>query len=346
LNEVVSINGTVYRISVFSSHRDLSYVTLKVVIALSVIILLFGIFMSILLTNRFLIKFVFQKIERPLDMLSKGVHQIRDGNLDHRIVYETEDEFKPICSDFNEMAVRLKESVDLTQQHEESRKELLAGISHDLRSPLTSIRAYVEGLLDGVPKTPEARRTYLETIKNKTEDIDRLVEELFIFSKMELGEYHGRSKLLRLDDELRQLVSSVGPEYAEKGLLIPTEALVPATVSADPEQLRRLLINIFENSLKYKDKKPGLLKIFLQEEKKGFQLVLCDNGPGVPAESLPRLFDAFYRSDPARQNPNRGSGLGLSIVAGAVRHMNGKVHAEAVKNGGLAIVIWLPKAEG
>lgn len=342
----VSINGTIYRISVFASHADLSYGTLKVVIALAVIILLFGIFMSILLTNRFLTKFVFKRIERPLDILSDGVRQIRDGNLDHHIVYEAKDEFAPICSDFNEMAVRLKESVDLTQQHEQNRKELLAGISHDLRSPLTSIRAYVEGLLDGVPKTPEAQQNYLTTIKNKAEDIDRMVGELFMFSKMEMGEYPDHPELLRLDNEIRQLFSSAGLEYAEKGLLISTEELVPATVSADPEQLRHLIVNILENSLKYKDKKTGHLEISLQEEKKGYQLVLCDDGPGVPAESLPRLFDAFYRSDPARQNPNRGSGLGLSIAAGAVRRMNGKIHAESGKNGGLSIVIWLPKAEG
>lgn len=341
-----SINGTLYRISVFASNTELPYGTLKVVVALAVIILLFGIFISILLTDRFLTKFVFQKIERPLDMLSDGVRQIRDGNLDHRIVYETEDEFAPICSDFNEMAVRLKESVDLSQQHEQNRKELLAGISHDLRSPLTSIRAYVEGLMDGVPKTPEAQRSYLATIKSKAEDIDRMVGELFLFSKMEMGEYPDHPKLLRLDDELRQLVFSVGPEYAEKGLQIITESLVPATVSADPEQLRRVLINILENSLKYKDKETGHFEISLQEEKGGFRLSLCDDGPGVPAESLPRLFDAFYRSDPARQNPNRGSGLGLSIVAGAVRRMNGKVHAENGKNGGLSVVIWLPKAKG
>lgn len=342
----VSIRGTLYRISVFASHAELSYGTLKAVIALAVIILLFGIFLSILLTNRFLTKFVFQKIKQPLDMLSEGVRQIRDGNLDHRIVYETKDEFAPICSDFNEMAVRLKESVDLTQQHEQSRRELLAGISHDLRSPLTSIRAYVEGLLDGVPKTPEARRNYLTTIKNKAEDIDRMVEELFTFSKMEMGEYPDHPELLRLDDEIRKLVSSAGAEYAEKGLLISTGELVPATVSADPEQLRRVLVNIMENSLKYKDKETGRLEISLREETNGFRLAFCDDGPGVPAESLPRLFDAFYRSDPARQNPNRGSGLGLSIAAGAVRRMNGKIRAEAGRAGGLAIVIRLPKAGG
>jgi len=342
----VYINGISYRISIFASHTELSYTALKREIALAVIILLFGIFLSILLTNRFLIKFVFQKIEQPLNMLSNGVRQIRDGNLDYRIAYGPNDEFAQICSDFNEMAVRLKESVDLTQQHEQSRKELLAGISHDLRSPLTSITAYVEGLMDGVAKTPEAKRRYLETIKNKAEDIDRMVESLFMFSKMELGEYPDHPEPLRLDDEIRQLTVSVGPEYEDNGLRICTGMLVPAVVSADPEQFRRVLVNVLENSLKYKNRETGQLDISLREERGGFRLSLCDDGPGVPEESLSRLFDAFYRSDPARQNPNRGSGLGLSIAANAVRRMKGTIAAEPGENGGLNIIVWLPKGEG
>jgi signal transduction histidine kinase len=139
------INGVVYRIAIFASPSELSYGTLKVAIALSGIILIAAIFLSILLTNRFLTKFVFQKIERPLDILAGGVRQISEGNLEYRIEYGSQDEFMPVCEDFNEMATRLKASVELLQQHEQSRKELIVGISHDLRSPLTSIRAYCGG---------------------------------------------------------------------------------------------------------------------------------------------------------------------------------------------------------
>lgn len=139
-------------------------------LAASVIVILLTIFLSILLTNRFLIRFVFRKIERPLDILTKGVHEIRDGNLDYRIHYDGNDEFLPVCEDFNEMAERLKTSVCQIQRQERSRKELVAGISHDIRSPLTSITAYVEGLLDGIARTPEAQRQYLETIRAKAAD--------------------------------------------------------------------------------------------------------------------------------------------------------------------------------
>lgn len=340
------INGAAYRIALFASPSELSYSTLKIAIALSAVILVFAIFLSILLTNRFLIKFVFQKIERPLDILAGGVRQISEGNLEYRIEYGAQDEFTPVCEDFNEMAARLKASVELLQQHEQSRKELLVGVSHDLRSPLTSIRAYVEGLLDGVAKTPEAQRGYLETIKSKAEDIDRMLAKLFLFSKMELGEYPDNPEFLRLDDEVRQLIRAVGVEYEEKGLILSADTLTPATVSADPDQLRRVLTNIMENSQKYKTKETGKLTISLGEENDGYRLCLGDDGPGVSQDALPHLFEVFYRSDPSRQNPNRGSGLGLAIAANAIRRMNGTIEAKAGEHGGLEIVIRLPKAEG
>ncbi|WP_313152602.1 sensor histidine kinase [Lacrimispora sp.] len=338
-------NGADYRIAIFASPSELSYSILKVVLVLSAIILMFAILFSILLTNRFLTKFVFQKIEQPLDILSDGVRQISDGNLEHRIEYECQDEFTPVCANFNEMAARLKASVELTEQHEQSRKELLAGISHDLRSPLTSIRAYVEGLLDGVAKTPETQKEYLEIIKNKAKDIDRMLSKIFLFSKMELGEYPDNPELLQLDDEVRQFIRALGTEYEEKGLILSADALVPAMVLADPDQLRRVLTNIMENSTKYKTKDTGTLTISLREENVGYRLTLSDDGPGVPEESLPHLFEVFYRSDPSRQNPYRGSGLGLAIAANAIQRMKGKIEAKAGKNGGLEIVIWLPRAE-
>lgn len=341
----VENNGAVYRIAIFASPSELSYRTLKIVLVILAFILMFAILISILITNRFLTKFVFQKIEHPLNILSDGVRQISDGNLEHRIVYECQDEFAPICADFNEMAARLKASVELTKQHEQSRKELLAGISHDLRSPLTSIRAYVEGLLDGIAKTPETQKGYLEIIKNKAEDIDRMLSKIFLFSKIELGEYPDNPELLRLDDEVRQFIRALGTEYEEKGLILSANALVPATVSADPDQLRRVLTNIMENSAKYKIKDTGTLTIYLREDNGGYRLSLCDDGPGVPKEALSHLFEVFYRSDPSRQNPHRGSGLGLAIAANAILRMKGTIEAKTGKNGGLEIVIWLPKAE-
>jgi len=337
-----TVGDHTYQIYLFCSQSKLSYQTLKIVVVLAAITLGFTIFLSIFLTDRFLIHFVFRKVEKPLDILASGVREIGDGNLDYRIEYPGKDEFTPICEDFNEMAIRLKQSVEQTQRHEESRKELLAGISHDLRSPLTSIQAYVEGLLDGVAHTPEMQKKYLLTIKSKAEDIQRMVSQIFLFSKMDMDEYPVNLKPIRLDEEITALVRSTGAEYADQGLEISTE-LMPITVTADPDQLRRILTNIIDNSLKYRHAETGHLQIRLEDQEHSCLMTLTDDGPGAPKEALGKLFDAFYRSDPSRQNPNKGSGLGLAIAAKAIRRMGGSIWAENAPSGGLSILIALPK---
>lgn len=332
---------TLYQVYLFSRRGELSYKTLKRAVALALGVLSLAVLLSVLLTNRFLTKFVLQRIEQPLDILSGGVRQIRDGNLDYRIAYSGRDEFTPVCSDFNEMAQRLKDSVERTRRHEESRRELMAGISHDLRSPLTSVQAYVEGLLDGVAKTPETRRKYLETIKNKAENIQRMVSQIFLFSKMELEEYPIRMETLRLDREIENLLKDLRGEYAARGLSIEAR-LCPATVKADAAEIRRVLVNIWDNSAKYKAKPLGRMEILLEAKDESCVLSLTDDGPGVPREALNRLFEVFYRSDPSRQNPHRGSGLGLAIAAKALQRMGGTIWAEEAETGGLRILIELP----
>lgn len=265
-----------------------SYTDLKTAVVLAAILILFTIFASILFTNRFFTKFVWKRIEEPLDILVNGVHELRDGNLDYRIIYDRQDEFLPVCQDFNEMAGRLKEMVQRIQRQEQSRKELIAGISHDIRSPLTSIQAYVEGLLDGIARTPKAEQRYLETIKTKAKDLRKL----------------------RLNEVIEDIVLPRQEEYRQKGLQI-TMDLEAVTLKADPVQIQRIITNILENSLKYKGKEQGNIQISLHRQENGFYLSFADDGPGVPKEALPHLFEVFYRSDPSRQNPHQGSGLGL-----------------------------------
>ena len=222
------------------------------------------------------------------------------------------------------------------------RQELLAGISHDLRSPLTSIRAYVEGLLDGVAQTEESKQRYLRTIRTKAEDIDRLVSQLFLYSKLDLEGVPMEMRPIRLDEFVAGFVEEAALDSRTRGLEITAEQLAPVTVSADPEQLCRVLSNILENSIKYKAKETGRLRITLEESGR---LTLADDGPGVPEEALPKRFDVFYRSDPARKNPAGGSGLGLAIAAKAVQGMGGTIRARSGPHGGLAIEITLSKEE-
>lgn len=336
------INENTYTLYLYGlNHSEVSYSNLKVALVMSAILIVFTILTSILLTNRFLTKFVFKRIEEPLDILIQGVHEIRDGNLDCRITYNHNDEFLAVCNDFNTMAAHLQQSVQKAQQEELSRKELIAGISHDIRSPLTSIQAYVEGLLDGVAQTEESRQKYLVTIKRKAEELDRLVSSLFLYSKMELGEYNGHIEILSLNEKIKAVVDEVQKDCEMKGLTIQTD-LKPVRIEGDELQIERMITNVLSNSMKYKEKEHGLLRITLNEENGYAKLLMEDDGPGVNNESLPHLFEAFYRDDQARKNPQNGSGLGLAIVKQIVMDRKGSVRAFASVLGGLGIEILIP----
>lgn len=311
---------------------------------LLMLILIIGI---ILLTNRFLTQRVFRSIITPLDTLVYGVHQIRDGQLDYRIDYAGKDEFSSVCSDFNEMAQRLLEFVNARQKDEANRRELIVGISHDLRTPLTSIKAYLEGIEKGVASTPIAQKRYLDTIKDKTDDLEHIVNQLFLFSKLDIGEFPFFLEKVDIDSELTKIIADVSDEYEKKGLIVTLTQRVQKTyVEVDIVQLRNAVINILENSVKYKDKKQCEMKITCSADDSTVTVTLMDNGPGVPHEAVEKLFDVFYRGDPSRSNPSKGSGLGLAITAKILERLGGAIRAENVPEGGLAVVITLPKKTG
>lgn len=304
---------------------------------------LIGLVGTLALVNRFISRGVLKKIEGSMDELSAGLRHLREGELSFRLPDGQEDEFSAVRADFNATAQRLQQLVESERQSEKNRQELLAGISHDLRSPLTAIRAYTEGLLDGVAQTDEARKQYLTIIRDKARDLQGLVNKLFLFSRMDLGRNEDHPELVSLKDELTFLREALAPEYAEKGMEIALEASGEGRVLADPETLQRIVSNIAENSCKYGAK---TLNIALREEPAFVAVTFSDDGPGVPQEALPHIFDAFYRADPARNEKISGSGLGLAIVSRAVRNMKGRIIAKNVQPNGLLLEIQLPRTEG
>jgi signal transduction histidine kinase len=300
----------------------------------------------ILLTNIFLTRFVFKKILRAMDTLTDGVRQIREGNLDFRINYGEDDEFSAVCGAFNGMAGHLMSVEDIRLKDERSRKELIAGISHDLRTPLTSIKAYVEGLEQGVAETADARKRYFETIKNKTCDLERIIDTLFLFAKLDTGEFPYHMERVDIRAAVSEIAYEVSEEYASSGLEISVvKPGAPIFVNIDALQMRNVLINIFENSLKYKDKELCRLDVGVSRGDGEAILTLTDDGPGVPDDAAGKLFDLFYRIDGSRSNPSRGSGLGLSIAARMVKHFGGSIEARNISGGGLSITIKLPETE-
>lgn len=298
----------------------------------------------ILCTNTLLTRRMYKSIMVPLNALVTGVHEIRDGNLEYRIPYAGRDEFGAVAQDFNEMAGYLQDMVNARLRDNENRKELVAGISHDLRTPLTSIIAYVEGLETGVASTPALQRKYFETIKHKTQDLEHIVSQLFLFSKLDVGDFPLRLEAVRLAPLLAAFVEGAAEEYRGKGLALSfrDEAGSEVWVQADEVQLRAVLTNVLENTVKYGGGPDARVDITLGAEGGQAVLALADNGPGVPEEALSRLFDVFYRRDAARNDPGRGSGLGLAISAKIIEGFGGSIEAQNVPDGGLAIIIRLP----
>ena len=344
--EKILVNGETYHVLIYSSSEIQESQYNEFLVKNIIVILFMMIIAAVIVTNRFLTKFVFRKIEAPLDILTDGVHQIRDGNLDYRITYNEQDEFQSVCEDFNDMAVRLRESVEITQKNEQNRKELIAGISHDLRTPLTSIKAYIEGLLEGVAATPQMQQKYMITILSKANDIDRMVDKLFLFSKLDLGDCPFYPEKLNIGQEILSVVTSNQKEYQEKGMqILCIDIPQDLEVYADPVQLRNAITNILENSLKYKDSETVAVEIYCENSTEDVSVIIDDNGPGVPSEALPKLFDVFYRSDPSRNNPNKGSGLGLAITSKILERFGGSIHAENLQPKGLRIVMTIPKEE-
>jgi signal transduction histidine kinase len=180
-------------------------------------------------------------------------------------------------------------------------------------------------------------------IRDKADEMIRMVSRLVQFSKMDMGDYPVYPDHLDLNRELEELVEAMAPEYQEKGLEITYEHQADGFLYADPDQLHCILVNIIDNSWKYKTADVGHFQITLSKEGNQLHLSLRDDGPGVAEEALPKLFDVFYRSDPARKNPGKGSGLGLAIAANAVERMKGTMTARNCVPHGLELIITLPE---
>jgi signal transduction histidine kinase len=313
--------------------------TLIWIMGLSIFIILIS------LLNNFLSNIQTKRIVEPLDPLNEGVRQIHNNNFAYRIDYQNNDEFRPVCDAFNEMAAKLETSTAQRKKDEANRRELIAGISHDLRTPLTSIKGYIEGIETGVASTPEMKEKYLAIIKNKAADLEHIIEQLFLFSKLDMDEFPLAMRRVNITRAVSDMVEDSISEYASHGLAIQfAEMSKDIFVFADVLLLLNVIINILENSVKYKTLEHGKMEIGVSVVNNSVLLRLADDGPGVQADMLPKLFDVFYRTDPSRSK--LGSGLGLAISVKIIERMGGSIHAELPATGGLAIVIKLPLQQG
>ena len=310
----------------------------KTITAIYIALLLIILFISWILSS-----FMMRRIIPPLRQLEKGAREIQKGNLDVHLVHTRQDEYTPVFSAFNLMTRKMKETLDNRKKEEEHRKELIASISHDLRTPLTVIKAYAESMRDGVVHTEEKRQRYLGAICHRVDDIIRMTSQLFEISRLDLGYTCIEKEIFSLPDAILSFVNENYHSFAQQGLTLKI-SLCDNDILVEGNRLliSRILMNAATNSLKYKQKAQGSLSIPLTSRNGRVVLICTDDGPGVPAETLPRLFEIFYRTDKARSHTTNGSGLGMSIMQKAVQLMHGTIWAENSSPHGLSIVITFP----
>ena len=320
---VTESDGTVYDISITDSADSQGRVH---VMAKDLFISAFVILISVALVVGL---WVYRSIAVPLVKLKKATQNIKEGNLDFVLDVEGKDEFSELCQDFEEMRRRLKESTEEKSLIEKENRELISNISHDLKTPITAVKGYVEGIMDGVADTPEKMDRYVRTIYNKTNEMDHLINELTFYSKIDTNRIPYTFSKLNVEDYFADCSEEVGLELETRGIELVYANYVEKDVMviADGEQIRRVIHNIISNAIKYMDKPKGIIQIRIKDVGDFIQIEIEDNGKGIGPKDLPYIFDRFYRTDVSRNSSKGGSGIGLSIVKKILEDHGGKVWA-------------------
>lgn len=297
----------------------------------------------LVLVSQLFSKRLTQRIMEPLIELKDGANRIRRNDLRQDIIYGGLREFEDVTDTFNEMQRHIFEEREKNRKNEQARKDMIAGISHDLRTPLTAIRGAIKGMIDGVADTPEMRTRFLQAAFRRTGEMNSLLQQMINLSRIEAGNVQLAMEETEAFSFLSEYVGArqedLDPEQEELRL---EAADSPAKIEIDPDQMLRIFDNLVENSRKYAKASPLRMRIRTMEDAETLTIGFSDNGGGVADEKLPHIFEEFYRGDESRHE-QVGNGLGLYIVRYLINAMGGTVWAE--NGGGFTVWMRFKKAE-
>lgn len=278
-------------------------------------------------------------IFKPVEQLKKAIALIKQGDYDTRLLQPPKGEFEELFNDFDMMRINLKESREERFQTEKQNRELIANISHDLKTPITSIRGYVEGIMDGVADTDEKMDHYIKTIYNKANALNTLINELTVYTKIDARQITYDFQKIPVREYFDDCAAEMLFDLQEQGISLKYEnkSVETGAILADPEQISKVLHNIFSNSVKYKGYKNPYIRLTVRDIEDGIQVDVRDNGIGISPDDTLKIFDRFYRSDASRNSDKGGSGIGLSIAKQIIEDHGGKIWATVDSNPGLAL---------
>lgn len=304
-----------------------------------------GIVIVLVLTASLLIFWIYRAVMHPLGRMQAAAKSIKEGNLDFELQPSADDELGSLCRDLEDMRRRLKDNAEEKLEFDKESKELISNISHDLKTPVTAIKGYAEGIMDGVADTPEKMEKYIRTIYNKANEMDLLINELTLYSKIDTNRipynFNTLSVSAYFDDCAEDLSLEMESKNVEFGYFNYVDRQV--RIIADAEQIKRVIHNIINNSMKYMDKPKGKINLRVKDVGDFIQVEIEDNGKGIAAKDLPSIFDRFYRTDASRNSSKGGSGIGLSIVKKIIEEHGGKIWATSREDTGTTMYFVLRK---
>lgn len=295
----------------------------------------------ILLTIWLAIHLAYRTVLGPLGVLSKASRQIGAGDLDFAVPSSPITEVNEFARAFEQMRQGLKESISQQAAMEQERRMFIAALAHDLRTPLTSVRGYLEGLRDGVARTPEKVGKYVSVALEKTESLERLIESLFAFARTEYLEQSPQRERLDLGGLLQTAAEALLPRARARQIRLQVDGPSdPCTLPGDRLMLTRVVDNLLDNAIRHTPA-DGSITVGWRCTPDQALVWVHDSGPGIPGDDLPHIFDPLYRGDKARSTRTGGAGLGLAIARRLVEAHGGTI--SVTNEGGARFTITLPR---
>lgn len=307
--------------------------------------MVFCMILVLVFTGALLILWIYRGVMQPLGKMQLAAKNIKEGNLDFELKPTSDDELGQLCRDLEDMRKRLKDNAEEKIKYDKENKELISNISHDLKTPVTTIKGYAEGIMDGVADTPEKMERYIRTIYNKATEMNTLINELTLYTKIDTNRIPYNFNTLSVNAYFDDCAEDLAVEMESRNVEFGYFNYVADNVKiiADAEQIKRVVHNIVNNSLKYMDKPKGKINLRVKDVGDFVQVELEDNGKGIAAKDLPNIFDRFYRTDASRNSSKGGSGIGLSIVKKIIEDHGGKIWATSREETGTTMYFVIRK---
>ena len=281
----------------------------------------------------------------PIRQLQVAAIHISEGDLEYELPSIEGSEFDGLYKDFDTMQTKLRETTEERNRADALTKEVIGNISHDLKTPLTAIKGYAEGIMDGVAATPERMERYVKTIHSKAVDMAGLVDELSYFTKIYQKVEDFRFAPVKASYFFAECISGMSLDLETRNiqLLYQCDVGEDVEIVIDEEKIKRVVANIVGNAVKYIQREQGMILVNVEDQGPFIQVMIRDNGKGIGKEELPFIFERFYRTDSSRNSRTGGSGLGLAIAKKIMDEHGGRIWAESELGKGTEVYFTLKK---